>query len=124
VITSVPSADRAKATVKVRIGFEKLDPRILPDMGVKVSFLAEAAPQAAAPVQPRLLVPKAALRKSNGADVMFVVKGEVAERRAVTIGVTEGDQVEVVSGLQAGERVIVEGPATLADGSRITVKER
>jgi HlyD family secretion protein len=124
VITSVPSADRAKATVKVRIGFEKLDPRILPDMGVKVSFLAEPTPQAATVAQPRLLVPKAALRKVNGADVVFVVKGEVAERRAVKVGLTEGDQVEVVSGLQVGERVIVEGPATLADGSRVTVKER
>jgi HlyD family secretion protein len=139
VITSVPSADRAKATVKVRIGFdasassglpratsrgEQLDPRILPDMGVKVSFLAEPTPQSATVAQPRLLVPKAALRKVNGADVVFVVKGEVAERRAVKVGLMEGDQVEVVSGLQVGERVIVEGPATLADGSRVTVKER
>jgi len=124
VITSVPAADRAKATVKVRIGFEKLDPRILPDMGVKVSFLAEPAPQAATAVRPRLLVPKAAIRKVNGADVVFIVKGDVAERRAVTVGLMEGDQVEVVSGLQAGEQVIIEGPATLADGSRITVKER
>ena len=124
VITSVPSADRAKATVKVRIGFEKLDPRILPDMGVKVSFLADAAPESSAAVTPRLLVPKAALRKVNGADVVFVARGEVAERRAVTTGLTDGDQVEVVSGLQVGEQVIIEGPATLADGSRITVKER
>jgi HlyD family secretion protein len=124
VITSVPSADRAKATVKVRIGFEKLDPRILPDMGVKVSFLAEPTPQSATAVQPRLLVPKAAIRKANGADVVFIVKGDVAERRAVTVGLMEGDQVEIVSGLQVGERVIVEGPATLADGSRVTVKER
>jgi HlyD family secretion protein len=139
VITSVPSADRAKATVKVRIGFdpssgsgsprarskgEQLDPRILPDMGVKVSFLAEPTPQSAAPVPSRLLVPKTALRKADGRDIVFVVKEDVAERRAVTIGGTEGDQVEIASGLQIGERVIIEGPATLTDGSRVTVKER
>ncbi len=137
VITGVPTADRAKATVRVRIGFdpstgsgspratsrgEKLDPRILPDMGVKVSFLADAAPQVTA-TAPRLLVPKTALRKIDGADVVFVVKEDVAERRAVTVGLTEGDQVEIASGLQAGERVIVEGPPTLADGARVTVKE-
>jgi len=124
VITSVPSADRAKATVKVRIGFEQLDARILPDMGVKVSFLSEPAPQSATTVPARLLVPKAALRKVDGRDVVFVVKEDLAERRAVTIGGTDGDQVEIASGLQIGERVIIEGPATLTDGSRVTVKER
>ena len=122
VITGVPTADRAKATVKVRIGFDKLDPRILPDMAVKVSFLAEPTPNVTA-VAPRMLVPKAALRQVDGRDVVFVVKGEVAERRAVTVGLAEGDQVEIASGLQVGERVIVEGPATLADGARVTVKE-
>lgn len=124
VITTVPSADRAKATMKVRIGFDKLDPRILPDMGVKVSFLADRKPEPVAAVQPRLLVPKSAVRKSEGKDVVFVVKENVAERRAVTVGAAEGDQVEIASGLQAGERVIIEGPATLADGTRVTVRER
>ena len=124
VITSVPSADRAKATVKVRIGFEQLDQRILPDMGVKVSFLSEPTPQSATPVAARLLVPKTALRKADGRDVVFVVKEDLAERRAVTVGGTDGDQVEIASGLQLGERVIIDGPATLADGSRVTVKER
>ncbi len=124
VITTVPSADRSKATVKVRIGFDKLDPRILPDMGVKVSFLAERQPEPVAAVQTRLLVPKAALRKADGRDVVFIVKEDVAERRAVSVGAADGDQVEIVSGLQAGERVIVEGPATLADGTRVTVRER
>ena len=139
VITSVPSADRAKATVKVRIGFAAsassgsprgtsgggpVDPRILPDMGVKVSFLAEPAAPSATVVAPRLLVPKAAVRKVDGRDVVFVVKEDLAERRAVTVGGTDGEQVEITAGLQVGERVIVEGPATLADGSRVTVKER
>jgi RND family efflux transporter MFP subunit len=122
VITTVPAADRSKATVKVRIGFVKLDDRILPDMGVKVAFLADATPQVTA-TAPKLLVPKTAVRKVDGRDVVFVVKDGVAERRAVTVGLTEGDQVEIASGLQLGERVIVEGPPTLADGARVTIRE-
>jgi HlyD family secretion protein len=123
VITTVPTADRQKATVRVRIGFDKLDPRILPDMGVKVSFLSERrAEPAGAPAQPQLLVPKTAVRSVDGRDVVFVVKEEHAERRAVKVGPADGDQVQVVAGLNAGERVVVEGPATLADGER--VKER
>jgi RND family efflux transporter MFP subunit len=125
VITTVPSADRQKATVRVRIGFEQLDPRILPDMGVKVSFLSERTPGAeadAAPERPRLLVPKPAIRASEGASIVFVVQGDRVERRAVTVGPEDGGQVEIASGLNAGERVVVEGPATLTDGAR--VKER
>ena len=68
VITTVPSADRQKSTVRVRIGFDKLDPRILPDMGVKASFLAERPVEAAKePARPRILVPKAAVRTIDGA---------------------------------------------------------
>lgn len=124
VITTVPSADRQKATVRVRLGFDQLDPRILPDMGVKVTFLSEKPAQTATVAKPRLLVPKSAVRTVDGKSVVFVVKEDVAERRAVTVGAADGDQVEVVSGLQAGERVVIEGPANLADGSRVTVKER
>ena len=123
VITTVPSADRQKSTVRVRIGFEQLDPRILPDMGVKTSFLAERAPEAAsAPARPRLLVPKAAVRTDNGAQVVFVVKADRVERRAVTVGIDDGGQVEIASGVTPGERIVVEGAATLTDGAR--VKER
>jgi RND family efflux transporter MFP subunit len=129
VITTVPSADRQKATVRVRIGFEtesekkKLDPRILPDMGVKVSFLNERAPQGeqAAP-RARLLVPKTAIRNDNGTSIVFVVREDRAERRAVRVGAADGERVEVISGINPGERVVVDGPATLVDGAR--VKER
>jgi RND family efflux transporter MFP subunit len=125
VITTVPAADRSKATVRVRIGVEKLDERILPDMGVKVAFLANGTPTSpAAAGAPTLLVPKAALRKDGAADIVFVVNAGVVERRAVSAGAAEGDQVAIASGLQAGERVVVEGPPTLADGARITVRER
>ncbi len=129
VITTVPTADRQKATVKVRLGFDgadgksALDARILPDMGVKVSFLAERQPEtAAADVKPRLLVPKSAVRTDGGQSVVFVVREDRAERRAVTVGGTDGDKVEVVSGLNNGDRIVVEGHDGLADGSR--VKER
>ncbi len=127
VITTVPTADRQKATVKVRIGFESLDARILPDMGVKVSFLAERTPgesPGSATPRARLLVPKAAVRSADGRDVVLVLKTDRVERRAVKVGADDGDQVEVLSGLTAGEQVIVEGPATLKDGDKVTVKER
>jgi len=123
VITSVPSADRQKATVKVRIGFDQLDPRMLPDMGVKVSFLADAAPVASAELaRARVLVPKAAIRTVDGTSVVFVVRGDRVERRAVKPGGNDGDLVEVISGLTAGDRVVTEGVAALTDGAR--VKER
>jgi RND family efflux transporter MFP subunit len=120
VITTVPTADRQKATVRVRIGFESLDPRILPDMGVKVSFFNEREAEVPdAPVKPRLLVPKNAVRSEANQNIVFVVREDRAERRAVTTGATVGDQVEVVSGLNAGERIVVEGVGTLADGARV-----
>jgi RND family efflux transporter MFP subunit len=124
VIATIPSADRQKATVRVRIGFDQLDPRILPDMGVKVSFLSEApeAVSASAPARPRLLVPKSALRTAAGASIVFVVRGDRVERLAVKTGANDGDMIEVVSGLNPGDRVVTDGAATLTDGAR--VKER
>jgi len=122
VITTIPSADRQKATVKVRIAFEALDPRILPDMGVKVSFLKDAPPagQAAAPAT-RVVVPKTAIRTADGRSIVFVVKDDRVERRAVSVGFENGDQVELVSGVSAGERVVVDGPATLKDGDKVRI---
>ncbi|HET7697290.1 MAG TPA: efflux RND transporter periplasmic adaptor subunit [Vicinamibacterales bacterium] len=124
VITTIPTADRQKATVRVRIGFDQLgDPRILPDMGVKVSFLrdAPAAGADAAPVVPRVLVPKAAVRSENGRSIVFVIKEGRVERRAVSVGQETGDQIEVLSGLTAGERVVTDGPPTLKDGDKVKV---
>ena len=119
VITMVPTADRQKATVLVRIGFGQLDPRILPDMGVKVTFLrgAEAADLPAA--RPVALVPKTAIRAEGTQSYAFVVAGGVVDRRAVTTGGADGDRVEVLAGLRAGERVIVSPPPTLASGARV-----
>jgi len=126
VITPVPTGDRQKATVLVRIAFEKLDVRILPDMGIKVAFLrndAKAAKGAAAETaRPVALVPKAAIKTDGTQAYVFVVKDDVVERRAVTTGGTDGDQVEVKAGVTGGERVVVSPPADLVPGKKIRVK--
>ena len=124
VITLVPTADRQKATVLVRIGFQKLDPRILPDMGVKVTFMREAdTAAAAAPVaQAVTLVPQAAVKSDNGASFVFVVRQNSVERRAIKTGGTDGDRLEVVAGLKGGDQVVVSPPPELAEGMLITVK--
>ena len=122
VITIVPTADRQKATVLVRIGFEKLDPRILPDMGVKVTFLrqADAAPEVTA--RPVTLAPKAAIRTEGDITVAFVIRGEVVERREIQIGGTDGDRVEIRRGLTPGDRVVLTPAETLRDGAKVVVK--
>jgi len=122
VITTIPSADRQKATVKVRIAFDKLDPRILPDMGVKVTFLRDEDPSAQARTAPRTIVPKAALRSIDGRTVVFVVHDDRVERRAINVGLENNGQVEVVSGVSAGERVVTDAPATLKDGDKVKVQ--
>jgi HlyD family secretion protein len=120
VILAVPTADRQKATVQVRIGFDHLDPRILPDMGVKVAFL-EANPVHAAQGRPRLLVPKAAVRHEGDADYVYVFQLDHVERRAVKVAGTEGEEL-VLTGVSSGERVVIEGLPSLADGSRVSVR--
>jgi HlyD family secretion protein len=119
----VPTADRQKATVLVRIGFNELDPRILPDMGVKVTFLREDAADAGPAARPTALVPKSAVRSDNGASHVFVVTQSSVERRAVQTGGTDGDRLEVTAGLSAGERVVVAPPAGLAAGVPVVIKQ-
>jgi HlyD family secretion protein len=122
VIAVVPTADRQKATVLVRIGFNELDPRILPDMGVKVTFLREA--DAAAPVaaQAMTLVPQGAVKTADGNSYVFLVTQDTVERRAIKTGGTDGDRVEVTAGLKGGDRVVVAPPAELSEGVKIVVK--
>jgi multidrug efflux pump subunit AcrA (membrane-fusion protein) len=120
----VPAADRQKATVLVRIAFEKLDPRILPDMGVKVTFLREASDQTReAAARPVTLAPKGALKVDNDQTYAFVVDAQgVVDRRAVKTGGSDGDRVEILAGLRSGERVVVLPPATLAAGAHVIEK--
>jgi RND family efflux transporter MFP subunit len=122
VITTVPTADRQKATVLVRIGFNELDSRILPDMGVKVTFLREDAGADLDAARPVTLVPKSAIRTEGERSYAFVVSSAgIVDRRAVTTGGIDGDRLEVLAGLAAGERVVVSPPPELASGSVVSV---
>jgi RND family efflux transporter MFP subunit len=121
VITTIPSADRQKATVLVRIAFMELDPRILPDMGVKVTFLRDSG-DAAPAARPVTLVPKAAIKTDGKQSYVFVVVNDRADRRAISIGGTDGDRVEVIAGLNPGDRVVVSPPADLSAGSLVVTR--
>ena len=118
--TVIPTADRQKATVKVRISFEALDPRILPDMGVKVAFLGEERRSD----QPRVqaLVPREAVREVQGKQVVFAYRDGALERRAVSVGSARGSDLEIIAGLSPGDQVVVRGPEGLHDGERVKVK--
>ena len=122
VITAVPTADRQKATVLVRVRFKQLDPRILPDMGIKVTFLADRGTAPVATMRPITLVPKAAIVTEGGQAYAFVLTGETVERRAIKTGGADGDKLEVVAGLTSRDRVVVSPPPTLAAGKKIVVK--
>jgi len=119
--TIIPTADRQKATVKVRISFDKLDPRILPDMGVKVTFLGDQP--ATAQGAPRVLAPQNAIRQDNGQSVVFLYRDGRVERRAVRVGGIQGNDVEIVAGVADGDRLVVGGPEALRDGQRVDVKQ-
>ena len=122
VITTVPTADRQKATVLVRIGFNELDPRILPDMAIKVSFLRDADESATPVAQSTTLTPRATIKTEGGNSFAFVVRGDGVERRAVRLGDSDGERVEVLAGLQPGDRVVVSPPPELTAASKIVVK--
>jgi RND family efflux transporter MFP subunit len=113
----IPTADREKSTVKVRVGFDKLDPRILPEMSVKVGF--RGTEEAGSAGSRAILVPQPAIRQQDGRDIVFVVRNGRIERRAVSIVATQAGESEIGAGLAGGERVVVEGPAELADGAAV-----
>lgn len=119
--TVIPTADRQKATVKVRATFDRLDPRILPDMGVKVTFLGEerSVPANAG----RVLVARAALVEEGGATAVFVYREGKVERRAVRLGQARGNDQEVIAGLSDGEQVVTTGAKQLRDGQSVRVKK-
>jgi len=120
--TVIPSADRQKATVKVRITFLELDPRILPDMGVKVAFLGDEPARADGAKGAAVLVPQGAVR-DDGRKIVFLVKGDRLERRAVTLDGTRGTDAVVVAGLAPGDVVVLKGPPDLRDGQSVAVRK-
>jgi RND family efflux transporter MFP subunit len=124
--TIIPTADRQKATVKVRITFDRLDPRILPDMGVKVAFLGEEKPRATAgdiAAAPKAIIPNSAVSQQDGKAAVFLVHNGIVERRAVTLGSQRGDDVEVMAGVLAGDTLVSKIPENLHDGQTVEVKQ-
>mgnify|MGYP006280062201 FL=1 len=119
VIAIIPTADRQRATVEVRVGFDELDARILPDMGVKVAFQTDGPAETR---QGGVLVPGAALTEDGERTIVWVVEQGVAERRAVAIGNRQDREFIVTAGLDGGERLILNAPADLVDG--MPVEER
>ncbi len=124
--TVIPTADRQKATVKVRISFDKLDPRILPDMGVKVAFLSEEPPVgnaggAASPA--KAVIPRGAVRDDAGKHFVLLVREGRVERRAVSLGAEHGSDVEVLAGISAGDRLVVKGHESLREGQAVEIKQ-
>ena len=120
VIAIIPTADRGKATVKVRVALKAKDPRIVPEMGVRVSFLEGARPAEAARPQ-GVRVPASAIVERGQKTVAFVVKDDArVEQRAITVGTTLNNDRQVTQGLKAGEVVVTTPPAELHDGSKVT----
>lgn len=120
--TVIPTADRQKATVKVRISFDQLDPRILPDMGVKVTFLGNESKQSSTGTV-KALVPQAAVRKDGDSDIVYLYRDGHVERRAVRLGGQRGDEQEILAGVSGGDQVVVSGFDGLQDGRKVEVKK-
>jgi HlyD family secretion protein len=125
--TVIPTADRQKATVKVRISFLKLDPKILPDMGVKVAFLEEEKPagkskDAAKGLTPVAYIPKSAVRSDSSASFVFLIRDGKVERRAVSLGTNRGTEVAVLAGVSPGDSLVVKGPESLHDGDKVEIR--
>ena len=122
VIAIIPTADRGKATVKVRVGLEQKDPRILPDMGARVTFMEERSASPAAQEAPKgVLVPASAIVQRDGRNVVFVIEGDRARLRAVVPGQNVGD-LRQAEGIEHATRLVREPSAEMQDGARISIK--
>jgi multidrug efflux pump subunit AcrA (membrane-fusion protein) len=120
--TVIPTADRVKGTVKVRITIEHLDPRILPDMGVKVAFLPDEVPEQKKSAAVAL-VPQQAVRAAGEHKAVFLYHDGVVERRAISTGAARDANIEVLSGIAVGDLVVVKGPQDLQDGQKVQRKQ-
>lgn len=117
----VPTADRQRATVLVKVSILDRDPRILPEMGAKVEFLEEESAGARLGEAPRVFVPTDAVRDEGGRPVVWVVRGGRLERREVDAGPVTGDAREVRAGVAAGDQVVVAARDPLREGARVRV---
>lgn len=121
VIAVIPTADRSKATIKVRVEILEKDARILPEMGVRVAFLGEEPAQGEK--LEGVLIDAAAIKNDGGAKVVYLIRGDSVERRAVTTGIKRGERVQVTAGLSPGDRVALGPLEQLSDGSTIRIGE-
>ena len=120
----VPTADRAKATVMVKIKFKEYDHRVLPEMGAKITFLAVGAKTDAASVKPLLTVPAAAVATCDGRPVVYQIKDDRAVEIPVTTGQKLAGLIEIASGLKEGDKVIGKVDDKLRSGSKVTQKTK
>jgi HlyD family secretion protein len=120
----VPTADRAKATVMVKIKFKEYDHRVLPEMGAKITFLASGAKTDAASVKPLLTVPAAAVATRDGRPVVYQIKDDRAVEIPVTTGQKLAGLIEITSGLKEGDKVIGKVDDKLRSGSKVTQKTK
>ncbi len=128
--TVIPTADRQKATVKVRITIIDLEKYnfILPDMGVKVAFLENEQPAAKDKAKDKgpqavALIPKGAVRSDSNASFVFLVRDGKVERRAVSLGMDRGTDVAILAGVSPGDSLVVKGPESLHDGEKVEIRQ-
>jgi RND family efflux transporter MFP subunit len=121
VIAVIPTADRSKATVKVRIGFKQRDARILPEMGARVAFLRSSPAATPSTSAAAVTVPTDAVQISGKEGIVFIIEDDVVERRAVHLGRRTALEQTVLSGLSAGSRVVVGNLQALSDGAKVHV---
>lgn len=119
--TIIPTADRQKSTVKIRISFNQLDPKILPDMGVKVAFLSDAAAKLDSRGKRRTWIPVSSVAHQDGSDVVFVVREGELERRKVLLGAERNGEVEVITGVLDGDMLVRDHVELLRDGLAVVV---
>ncbi len=120
----VPTADRAKATVMVKIKFKQYDQRVLPEMGAKVIFLAPGTSADATTVKPLLTVPAAAVTERDGRAVVFQIKEDRAVEVPVTTGQHVANAIEITSGLKEGDRVISKADDRLKNGIKVSLSQK
>ena len=123
VVAIVPTADRGKATIKVRVALEKKDARVVPDMGARVSFLEQKS-KAVSQVPQGVLVPASAIVQRDGRNVVFVRDGDRVHQRTVSPAAqTYGERRLLPAGVMPGDSVVVSPPAELKDGSDVQTKQ-
>lgn len=119
----VPTADRSKATVLVKVGFKNYDSRVLPEMSAKVSFFTEPVDTSVTNQKPILVIPSSAVRNTDGKNLVFTVSDNKAVKNEIATGQTLGSYVEVISGLKSGQKVINNLDEQIKDGVEVKLAE-